>query len=637
MFKILLVNMPCANLTMPSIALTQLKSVVQSRFNERVSVEVVYLNLEFANYLGINLYEFLTNSPESQNTGLGDWFFRQVAFPELPDNSEEYFKRYFPYKSREIQKLKGSIVQKRAEMETFMDELINKYKMDEADMVGFTSMFMQNVASFGMARKLKQRNPRVVTIIGGANCEFPMGRVIAERARYIDFVFSGPALKSFPEFVQHHIDGDPSKCAALRGVFSPLTLPESGLATIGEELSIDTTIPLDYDKFLLELEGAFPDGQIKAVLTFETSRGCWWGERSHCTFCGLNGVSMAYRSMKPELAIEQFNSLFRYSGRVYRLEAVDNILPKHYLSEVLPHLKTPFNMAIFYEVKADLSEQDIAVMANARIKFMQPGIESLATSTLKLMKKGTTAFQNVRLLQCCALYDIQPEWNLLIGFPGEGEEVYRRYVDVLPHLAHLPPPTGVYPVRFDRFSPYYDKRESYALELMPLDFYTFVYPFDEADLKNLAYYFTDRNIGAEYFTTMAHWIGKLRIRINEWLARWEEGVLPPRLYFKNNSTTIFDSRSGVVVEHSVGENGKALLEFLTKPTRLADIAKAFAEKEVDVGKEIEFLTQNGLVFRETDRLLSLVLEADHGSKLGNYSVRALPVQEAAARALQMIA
>ena len=26
----------------------------------------------------------------------------------------------------------------------------------------------------------------------------------------------------------------------------------------------------------------------------ETSRGCWWGERMHCTFCGLNGATMAY-------------------------------------------------------------------------------------------------------------------------------------------------------------------------------------------------------------------------------------------------------------------------------------------------------------------------------------------------------
>ena len=109
-------------------------------------------------------------------------------------------------------------------------------------------------------------------------------------------------------------------------------------------------------------------------------------------------------------------------------------------------------------------------------KIIQPGIESLATSTLKLMKKGTTAFRNVCLLKFCAIYDIEPSWNLLIGFPGEGEDVYRKYLDDLPLLVHLPPPTDVYPVRFDRYSPYFMKSNEYGLDLRPLDYYSLIYP-----------------------------------------------------------------------------------------------------------------------------------------------------------------
>ena len=26
-------------------------------------------------------------------------------------------------------------------------------------------------------------------------------------------------------------------------------------------------------------------------ILFESARGCWWGEKQHCTFCGLNGSS----------------------------------------------------------------------------------------------------------------------------------------------------------------------------------------------------------------------------------------------------------------------------------------------------------------------------------------------------------
>ena len=80
MYKIALINMPFADLSLPSIALTQLKFVVEQRFGDAVSVDIHYLSHDFANYLGLDLYESITNSADAQNAGLGDWFFRQTAF-----------------------------------------------------------------------------------------------------------------------------------------------------------------------------------------------------------------------------------------------------------------------------------------------------------------------------------------------------------------------------------------------------------------------------------------------------------------------------------------------------------------------------------------------------------------------------
>src|SRR5258708_19179517 len=107
-------------------------------------------------------------------------------------------------------------------------------------------------------------------------------------------------------------------------------------------------------------------------------------------------------------------------------------MPKNYLTEVFPNLNTPPGLSIFYEVKADLSEEDIQVLAKAGVTKIQPGVEALATTTLKLMKKGTSVFTNLLLLRNCALYGISPAWDLLLGFPGEEGEVFRKYVDDLP-------------------------------------------------------------------------------------------------------------------------------------------------------------------------------------------------------------
>jgi ribosomal peptide maturation radical SAM protein 1 len=611
MYRILLVNMPFANLVSPSIALTQLKSITESRFAGRVSIDIIYPGHDFAKYIGVDVYNYIANSMQALYAGLGDWFFRKAAFPELPDNTESYLRRFFWHQSQEAQRVKELIASKRPSLDAYLEQLIERNKLDRYQMVGFTSMFMQNVPSFALARSLKRSNPEIVTVMGGANCEFPMGRVIAERVEQIDFVFSGPALKGFPDFVGCWLDGDPSQCGSVRGILPKKRPSTADSATIGDELSIDTPIDLNYEEFVLRFERDFGDIGMKPVLPIETSRGCWWGQRSHCTFCGLNGGSMAYRAMKPELAIRQFKSLFGYAGRVHRLEAVDNILPKSYLQEVLPYLEAPPNLEIFYEVKADLSAQDIQILEKAGVKLIQPGIEALATSTLKLMKKGTTSFQNINFLKNCAFFDVKPIWNLLVGFPGESAEVYRRYLETIPHLYHLKPPNGAFPVRFDRFSPYFNQAGKYGLDLHPMDFYSFIYPFSEIDLLDLAYYFADRNVLAEYSKTMSEWIYRLQAAVTQWQRRWATAkqTTPPRLYFKDEGV-VYDSRSGAVVEHQVGKSGKAILDVLSRPVWREELPRLVAANDWDFAERLSFLEENGLVFAEGDRLLSLVLSND---------------------------
>ena len=70
MYKIALINMPFAGLRLPSLGLTQLKSVVEAEFKDRVSVKIHYLNHDFAHYLGIEFSQMLSMSTESMDTPL---------------------------------------------------------------------------------------------------------------------------------------------------------------------------------------------------------------------------------------------------------------------------------------------------------------------------------------------------------------------------------------------------------------------------------------------------------------------------------------------------------------------------------------------------------------------------------------
>ncbi|HEY0513599.1 MAG TPA: RiPP maturation radical SAM C-methyltransferase [Thermoanaerobaculia bacterium] len=616
MERIALINMPFGAVDIPSIALAQLDAVLKARFPGRVDSRVHHLNLDFVPYLGLDLCSIVANTVQANTSGLGDWFFKRAAFPDMADDPEEYLLRHFSGPRGHFELFRDELAPRREEVGGFLDELIDLYGLDQVPLVGFTSMFSQNVAVFAMARRLKERNPGIVTVMGGANCESSMGAVIARNVDWIDFVFSGPALKTFPDFVERLLADGPEACHGIRGVLSRRKLAQAVAGSgpeIGEELDIDVPVRLDYDGYLAELDDKLPGLPVEPKIPFETSRGCWWGERSHCTFCGLNGNTMSYRAMGPEGALAALHDLFdRYADRASEFRSVDNILPREYLTEVLPYLAAPEHVSLFYEVKADLKEREMAVLAAARVTKIQPGIEAMATSTLKLMRKGTTAFQNLRFLKHCLLHGVEAFWNLLVGFPEEPEAVYEKYVRDLPLLLHLQPPSGSFPVRFDRFSPYFTLAKQYGLKLRPSDFYAMVYPFAPGELNDLAYFFVDEHFDADYVRNTAKWLGRLRERIDHWHARWEQrdGRLKPELVFREGrgERVIHDSRSGSAVEHRVGPEGLRVLAALERQHRIPQLAEKLPDlAEAEVERQVLALQQRGLLFEENGFYMSLVV------------------------------
>ena len=604
--------MPFAAINLPSIALTQLSAAVKHDFDSEIEPDILYLNHDFNNYFGSDAYNWISNSGQATIAGLGDWLFRHAAFPAINDNAIEYFNRYGPFLGLD-RKLLEAYDDKRRNIEVFLDELIDQYKLVDYDLVGFTSMFTQNVASFAMANRIKKKNKKTVTVMGGANCETTMGAVIARNVGSIDYVFSGPALKNFSSLIEQLNNGETENCHKITGVYSKKKLERiigGSTPEIGEELSLDVHLPLEYDDFLQSLEAKSP--HTKPSLLFETSRGCWWGQKAHCTFCGLNGTTMNYRSMSAENALKQFNELFRYYPEVSRFESVDNIIPTNYLEEVFPKLDTPKDASLFYEVKADLKDDEMKVLADAGVTIMQPGIEALSSSTLKLMKKGTTAFQNIRFLKNCLKYGIHANWNLLIGFPGEKEDVYEKYIQDIPHLVHLIPPAGAVRVRFDRYSPYYTFAEEYGLKLQPFDYYSMVYPFAGQEINDLAYFFNDQNFSNEYNLSASKWIKKIEVVVQLWINRWNQrdGALQPTLTLQNdgNGQIIHDTRSGAPLTHEIDELGMSILKHLDTPTNITKLAHRLRQTPVnEINTNIEKLQQRGLVFRENNRFISLVV------------------------------
>jgi hypothetical protein len=131
-------------------------------------------------------------------------------------------------------------------------------------------------------------------------------------------------------------------------------------------------------------------------------------------------------------------------------------------------------------------------LREAGFTAIQAGVESLSTPVLKLMRKGVTALQNLRLLKSCAEYGVRLYWNVLFGIPGEPPGEYEAMADLVPSLVHLEPPRLV-PLQLDRFSPYFEDAANFGIiPRGPRHDFRFVYPRDrvtDADLDEIAYSF----------------------------------------------------------------------------------------------------------------------------------------------------
>ena len=85
-------------------------------------------------------------------------------------------------------------------------------------------------------------------------------------------------------------------------LLNPLPYPEADrlawIASIAGNEPGRTSIP-DFDDYFGAAQApSYCDTVVR--LSAESSRGCWWGAKSHCTFCGLNGGTMAFRAKSAE-------------------------------------------------------------------------------------------------------------------------------------------------------------------------------------------------------------------------------------------------------------------------------------------------------------------------------------------------
>jgi ribosomal peptide maturation radical SAM protein 1 len=491
------------------------------------------------------------------------------------------------------------------------------------DVVGMSITFESQLpAAVAIARRLKARRPDVRVVVGGAACQGPLAETLLRAFPAIDVVCHGEgeaviaplvaALRAQPTAAPSIPSSSPTP--------SPSAIPGICWRDAGgairrnpppARLDLDALPVPDYDGFVAE-HAASPWADVAPRLFFETSRGCWWGQRSLCSFCGLNAESLAFRRKSPARAHDEIVHLYRRYPGARRLQATDNILAGDYLDELMPRLATlprePGRpLRIFFELRASLGRAQLDLLAAAGVDRVQPGIESFSDPVLALMRKGTTGLGQVQFLKWCSEAGLDVTYNILVRNPDEQAAWYDDQGALIDSIDHLPPPDCVTPVWIERFSPYQQDPAAHGLRgLRARPHSRALWPDATVPLDELAYVF-DYDHDMLHDEALFAAVRALVVRVGRWQHDWRPG----RLWYRDRGDhlELVDRRADPDARAELVEGPAAdVLRALDRLRPRVTLARELPASEVD--RVVGELVERRLVARDRrDRHLCVVPRA----------------------------
>ncbi len=483
----------------------------------------------------------------------------------------------------------------------YLDLVCDRILAWSPKIVGFSCLFSQILAAMAIAARIKQLSPNLLLVLGGPCTVTPMGQAIQTLAPCFDFVFSGESEIEFPRFVAQFINDG--------------TLPSDKFIECSQLDDLDACPIPNYDDYFNQIRQTFSHSQVENLLTewlpIETSKGCYRTEKQPCAFCGLNADTQGYRYKSPRRAIEEVRRLAdKYD--VASFIATDNILPARYFREVFPVLARsgPRNLKLFYEVQSGLSPRQLDLCVKAGLVSIQPGIETLSSSILKLIRKGVTAGQNLCLLRDCHSRQISVLWNFMLGIPGDRKEDYEAMIRLIPKIEHFQPPTIWRTLIIDRFGSYFKSPHEYGItNIRPLPEHKLIF-FEHDLFDQITNQFTGDYESA--FLQDGALAESMLEELNRWTALWNEADSQPMLRFFNvdgATKAIQDTRTCATEAVCLPSSSEMeLLKLCERPQKRGEIPSMLSDS-------LSNLVERHYILDYEDMLITLATDPAIGSRL----------------------
>ena len=326
--------------------------------------QVLYPMFRLSHMLGMDACRKIDAFPYS--SGLEEYLFAHMTDVENTCSDETFAaflcREYPVYSFDEVLSL---LIYAREKARLCVDELALEIARRRPGVLAVSSIFSQVNGALAVIKRVKEIAPGIASILGGTNVSGEAGAAILRHYPSVDYVFFGEGDEVFAQVcrIAMGLESGPMPYGVVRrGEPVPDPIPHRMTEDMNQVCWPDYSdyvaewereqagsygVPMfgrqfvEENKDLLYLSGA------NYAIYLEGSRGCWWGQKHPCSFCGLNGRT-------------------------------DNILSFDAMEHLLPMLaESGRKLTLVGEVKTNLKERDIEKLVQAGFRIVQPGIESL--------------------------------------------------------------------------------------------------------------------------------------------------------------------------------------------------------------------------------------------------------------------
>ncbi|GAB4432260.1 MAG: hypothetical protein OHK0011_15090 [Turneriella sp.] len=288
------------------------------------------------------------------------------------------------------------------------------------DVVGVSALNFQLSAACELASVVKQRDPRILAVLGGSVTHHRSAELLAETD--FDWVFEGEAERAFPRALEAYWQG-----ADLTGIpgLSFRKQEQNVICTARDVIENPGELPLPaWDLCEFDLYAAQPNGNlIKKHAKYAylyTSRGCPY----RCAYCH-DIFGKKFHSAPAERVLEEIE-LLHTKYRIREFHIIDDIFnfDRRRMADIFTLVKQRFGKKLAFcfpnGLRADILTPDlIALMAEAGTISIAVALETASKRLQRLMSKHLQIEKAVAAVECAHRHGIAVKGFFMLGFPSE--------------------------------------------------------------------------------------------------------------------------------------------------------------------------------------------------------------------------